>query len=68
MNNLSLTMIEGKTALDIWLGGAVQDYNLLRVFECLTYFGVKDNKLNPREKSLCFLGVNFFERLQAMGL
>jgi len=34
--------------LDIWSGGATQDYDLLWVFECLAYFSVKDDKLNLR--------------------
>jgi len=34
--------------LDIWSGGATQDYDLLWVFKCLAYFSVKDDKLNPR--------------------
>jgi len=35
MNYLSLTVIGGKTSLDIWSGRAAQDYSLLRVFESL---------------------------------
>jgi len=43
--------------LDIWSGGAAQDYDLLLVFRCLAYISVKDDKLNPRAKKLVFLGV-----------
>jgi len=57
MNNLSLTMIGGKTLLDIWSGRAAQDYKLLRVYGCPDYFGVKEDKLNPREKKFVFLSV-----------
>ena len=32
INGLSSTAIGGKTLLDMWSGGAVQNYNLLRVF------------------------------------
>ena len=32
MNKLSSTAIGGKTLLDIWLDGAAQDYDLLRIF------------------------------------
>jgi len=32
INGLSLIVIGGKTLLDIWLGGAAQDYDLLWVF------------------------------------
>ena len=46
MNRLSSTAIRRKTLLDIWLGGAAQDYSLLRVFGCLAYFGVIDDNLN----------------------
>ena len=42
INGLSSTAIGGKNPLDIWSGGGVQDYNLLRVFESLTYFSAKD--------------------------
>jgi len=58
INGLSSTVIEGKTLLDIWLGGATQDYGLLRVFESPTYFCVKDGKVNLRAKKFVLLGVN----------
>ena len=57
MNRLLSIVIGGKISLDIWSGGAAQDYNLLRVFGCPTYFSVKDDKLNPRTKKFVFLGV-----------
>ena len=57
MNKLPSTAIGGKTLLDIWLGRATQDYDLLQVFGCSAYFNAKDGKLNPREKKLVFLGV-----------
>jgi len=47
MNSLSLTAIRDKTSLDIWSGGATQDYSLLPVFEIPTYFSAKDGKVNP---------------------
>ena len=34
MNRLSSIVIGGKTSLDIWSGGAAQDYSLLWVFGC----------------------------------
>ena len=40
---LSCNAIGDKTPLDIWLGGAGQDYGLLWVFGCPTYFSVKNN-------------------------
>jgi len=45
MNLLSSTAIGGKTLLDIWSGGAAQDYSLLRVFGCLIYFSVTVSNL-----------------------
>ena len=57
MNRLLSTVIGGKTSLDIWSSGVAQDYSLLRVFECPTYFSVKDDKLNLRAKMFAFLGV-----------
>ena len=43
--------------MDIWSGGAAQDYYLLRVFESPTYFNTKDNKVNLRAKKFVFLSV-----------
>jgi len=63
-----LTAIEGETPLDIWSGRVAQDYDLLRVFGCPTYFSVKDAKLNPRAKKFVFFRVKKIERLQAIGL
>ena len=40
INGLSSTAIGSKTLLDIWLGGAAQDYDLLWVFRSLAYFSV----------------------------
>jgi len=57
MNRLSSTMIGGKTLLDIWSGRARRDYGLLRVFECLAYFSVKDEKLIPRVKKFVIFRV-----------
>ena len=63
INRLSLTGIGGKTLLDIWSGGAVQNYNLLWVFESPVYFSAKDGKINSQAKKFVFL----YERLQVMG-
>jgi len=57
INELSSTAIGGKTPLNIWSGGAAQDYDLLREFESPAYFSAKDRKVNPREKKFVFLGV-----------
>ena len=58
INGLSSTAIGGKTLLDIWSGGAAQDYDLLRVFRSPTYFSAKDDKVNPQAKKFVFLSVN----------
>jgi len=57
MNRLSSTMIGGKILLDIWAGGAAQDYDLLRVFRCPAHFSVNNDKLNLRVKKFVILGV-----------
>ena len=57
MNCLLSTAIGGKTLLDIWSGRAAQDYDLLWVFRCPTYFSIKNDMLNPRAKKFVFLGV-----------
>ena len=60
MNKLSLSTIEGKTLLEISSGETTQSYDLLMVFECPAYFRVKEGKLDPRAKELCFWGSNLF--------
>jgi len=57
MNKLLSSVTGGKTPLKIWSGGAAQDYILLRIFGCPTYFRVKEGKLNPRVKKFVFLSV-----------
>jgi len=69
VNRLLSTAIGGKTSLDIWLGGAAQDYSLLWVFGCPAYFSVKNDKFNLRAKQVCvFLYQKKYERLQTMRL
>jgi len=55
INGLSSTVIGGKTSLKVWSRKAVQDHDLLRVFESLAYFSAKDSKVNPRAKKFVFL-------------
>jgi len=57
INGLSSTAIGGKTPLEVWSVKAAQDHDLLRVFECLSYFCAKDGKVNPQAKKFVFLGV-----------
>ena len=66
MNCLSSTAIGGKNPLDIWSGGAAQNYDLLRVFESLTYFSAKDGMVNSRAKKCVFGYQKKYERLQVM--
>ena len=54
MNLLPLSTIGGKILLKIWLGGAAQDYDLLRIFECPAYFCVKKVNWILEKKILCF--------------
>ena len=57
MNRLPSTAIGCKTLLGIWSGGAAQDYDLLRIFGCLTYFSAIDGKINPQVKKFVFLSI-----------
>ena len=57
INGLSSTAIGGKTPLNIWSGGAAQNYNLLWVFESPSYLSVKNGEVNLRAKKFIFLGV-----------
>ena len=57
MNSLSSTVMGGKTLLDIWSGGAAQEYILLRVFESPAYFSVKDGKINLQVKKFVLLSI-----------
>jgi len=68
MNCLLSTTIGGKTTLNIWSGGVAQDYSLLRVFECPTYFSVKDDKLNTSKEVCVFERQKKLEKLQVMTL
>jgi len=42
--------------LKIWSGKAALDYDSLRVFGCLAYYHVKEDKLDPRAKKGVFIG------------
>jgi len=54
---LSSSAIRGEAQLEIWSGGAIQDYDLLRVYGCPSYFRVKECKLDPRGKEFVFFCV-----------
>jgi len=47
---LSSSAIGGKTILEVWSEKAAQDFDSLRVFGCLAYYHVKEDKLDPRAK------------------
>ena len=56
VNRLPSFAIESKTPLEVWSGKTAQDYDLLRVVRCLTYYHVKEDKLDPRVKKHVFVG------------
>jgi len=41
--------------MEIWFKKAAQDYDMLRILECPTYYHVKEDKLDPRAKKSVFL-------------
>ena len=43
--------------MDIWSGGAAQNYDLLRVFGSPTYFSAKNSKVNLQAKKFVFFGI-----------
>ena len=49
INRLLSSVIGGKTLMDVWSGEAAQDYDSLRIVGFLTYYHVKEDKLDPRE-------------------
>jgi len=56
INRLALSAIGGKTPVEVWSENAAQDYDMLRIFGCLAYYHVKEDKLDPRVKKDVFLG------------
>jgi len=48
VNRLPLPAIGGKTPLEVWSEKVAQDYDSLRLFECPTYYHVKEDKLDRR--------------------
>jgi len=52
VNKLSSSAIGGKTPLEVWLEKVAQDYDLLWVFGCPTYYHVKKDKLDPRARKI----------------
>jgi len=56
VNKLLLSVIGGKTPLEVWSGKTAQDYDSLRVFRYPPYYHVKEVKLDPRAKKCVFVG------------
>jgi len=52
---LSSSTIGGKTPLEAWSEKIAQNYDLLRVFGCPTYYHVKEDKLDPKAKKTVFV-------------
>jgi len=68
VNRLSSSAIGSKTPLEAWSEKVAQDYDLLRVFRCLAYCLIKEDKLDPRVKKSVFVGFKkCIKRLQNMG-
>ena len=56
INRLPSSAIGGKTHLKDWSGKVAQDSDSLQVFDCLTYYHVKEDKLGPRARKGAFVG------------
>jgi len=57
INRLSLSSIGGKTLMEMWSSKAASNYDMFRVFDCLAYYHVSDEKLEPRARKVAmFLG------------
>ena len=56
INRLPLSVIGGKTPLEVWSGKLAQDYDSLQVFECSAYYHVKEDKLDPKTRKYVFVG------------
>ena len=52
VNKLPSFAIGGKTPLKVWSEKVAQDYDSLRVFECLTYYHIKKDKLGPKARKV----------------
>ena len=53
---LPFSAIRGKSLKKIWFEKTAQDYDMLRIFKCPTYYHVKEDKLDPRANNTVFLG------------
>ena len=55
VNRSPHSTLDGDTPFKVW-SGEHADYGRLRVFGCIAYYHVKDNKLDNRAKKAIFLG------------
>ena len=56
INKLPSATLEGKTPVELWSGSHANDYDLLRVFGCPSYYHFRGDKLEPRAKKAIFPG------------
>ena len=56
INRLFSSAIGGKIPIEAWSGRVAQDYDSLRVFDCPTYYHVKEDKLDLRARKGVFVG------------
>ena len=56
INRMPLPAIGGKTLLEVWSKKVGKDYDALRIFGCLAYYHVKEDKLGPRARKDVFVG------------
>ncbi|KAH9698403.1 hypothetical protein KPL71_024000 [Citrus sinensis] len=57
INRLPLTIVKGRTAMEMWTGKPATDYDSLHVFGFTAYYHVKESKLDPRAKKALFMGI-----------
>jgi len=48
INKLSSSAIESKTPMEVCSEKVTQDYDMLRIFGCLAYYHVKEDKLDSK--------------------
>ena len=52
VNRLPSSTIGGKTLLEVWSEKVAQNYDSLWVFGCLSYYHIKEDKLDPRARKV----------------
>ena len=55
VNRSSSTAIDFRIPIEVWSNKPVE-YSMLKVFECPTYYHVRESKLEPRAKKGVFMG------------